>query len=516
MKRREFIKKSSLISVIPILLNQQALFAFQSDFLLESLTSLRPDRKLILIQLNGGNDGLNTFIPLDQYSNLQKARANIIIPEKDLLSFTETIGIHPSFKDIKTLFDEERLLLIQNVAYPNPNLSHFRSKDIVCTASDSDVVLQSGWIGRMLSGIHPDFPQGYPNENTPHPIALTIGSTSSQTCQGLVSNFSSVITNLKTTYTSPDGDESFPETPFGNELKYVSTVMEQTEIYLEAISEAASKASNLSGLYPDSGNTLSDQLKIVARLIAGGLQTQIYVLSVGGWDTHADQVTEGTPLEGKHSVLLKSLSEALYAFQDDIKLLGIEDDVLGMVFTEFGRRIKSNNSFGTDHGTAWPAILFGSLVNPIVLGSNPVISENVEKQDNLSMQFDIRSVYGSIFREWFEADYESIRQVLFDDFEHLPILKKDTTGKPEMIIVPEITIFPNPVSHEATLSISFTEDPYELLLYSSKGDLIKKIKNRSVQVESEFSYDFSELSSGAYVIVLISKRIRKSISIIKL
>ena len=298
MKRRDFIKYGSAVTGLPLILNGQSLFALGSQLFPSALTAQRPDRKLVLVQLNGGNDGLNTFVPLDQFENLQKARPNIVIPQSNLLPFTETIGLHPHFAKAKTMFDEEKLLLIQNVGYPQPNLSHFRSKDIVTSGSASDVVLRSGWAGRMLNGNHPDYPTGYPNETYPHPVALTVGSSSSQTCQGYNSNLSAVIKNLDTTFNSPNNQETYPETPFGDEVKYIAGVMQRTEVYLEAISEAAEKADNLSSHYPESDNKLSDQLKIVARLIAGGLQTQVYVVSLGGWDTHADQTEEGVPENG--------------------------------------------------------------------------------------------------------------------------------------------------------------------------------------------------------------------------
>src|SRR5210317_917521 len=148
MKRRDFIKYSTLGS-LPFILNGHGIMALGQDLFGSPLYSMRPDRKLVLIQLNGGNDGLNTFIPLDQFVNLQKARPNIIIPENKLLSFSDTIGLHPSMSGIKQMFLEEKFLLIQNVGYPEPNLSHFRSKDIITSGSASDVILNTGWMGRM-------------------------------------------------------------------------------------------------------------------------------------------------------------------------------------------------------------------------------------------------------------------------------------------------------------------------------------------------------------------------------
>ncbi len=518
MRRRDFIKYGSVLTAVPLVLNGQALHALGNSMFLQSLTSKRPERKLILVQLNGGNDGLGTFVPLDHYDNLQKARSNIIIPQSNLISFTDTIGLHPHFPRAKTLFDEEKMLLIQNVGYPEPNLSHFRSKDIVTSGSSSDVVLRSGWMGRMLNDVHPDYPEGYPSESDPHPIALTIGSSNSQTCQGYTSNLSAVIKNLNTQYDSPDNPASYPDTPFGDEMKYITNVMKQTEVYLKAVTEAASKADNLSALYPSSDNKLSDQLRIVARLIAGGLKTQVYVVSLGGWDTHSGQVADGAPEDGKHRNLLSTLSDALYAFQDDIKLLGVEDDVIGLVFSEFGRRIKSNASFGTDHGTAWPAMLFGSRINPTVLGSNPVISDQVEKKDNLPMQFDFRSVYASIFKEWFEADDTAIEQVLFDEFETLPILKKDTTKIIKQKVEDEgIRLYPNPVNDIATITFTVQEERVSIQVFSSEGKKLSNLFSRKLAAgKHEFSLDFSRFPAGSYYLAYINGLQRKTIPFLKL
>jgi uncharacterized protein (DUF1501 family) len=515
MRRRDFLKYGTAIAAIPMGLHNQPVFALARNLFLESLTSMRPDRKLVLVQLNGGNDGLNTFIPLDQYDNLAKARSNILIPQNKLISFTDTIGLHPYFNKVKTLFDEKKCLVVQGVGYPLPNLSHFRSKDIITSGSSSDVVLRTGWMGRMLNEVHPEYPAGYPNETYPDPIALTIGSSNSQTCQGYTNNLSAVIKDLHTGYQSPGDPETYPDTPFGKEMEFIAGVMKRTEIYLEGIGEAASRASNLSQLYPSAGNKLSDQLKIVARLIAGGLKTQVYVVSLGGWDTHADQTEEGSPENGRHRTLLSKLSDAIFAFQDDLKLLGIEDDVLGLVFTEFGRRIRSNASLGTDHGTSWPAILFGSRVNPTVLGSNPVIPAQVGKKDNLPMQFDFRDLYASIFGEWFEADETVIQQLFSRQFESLPILKSATGGS-EPIIHPILKLYPNPVSNLVRIVVEVEKGRCILQLYSAGGQQVRTLFDRSLGTGiHEISLDLSFLTNGSYYISLINGIHRQSRPFVK-
>ena len=507
-------------SALPLALNGQNLFALGRNLFLESLTSLHPDRILVLVQLNGGNDGLNTLIPLDQYGNLSKARANILIPENKILSLAGNLGLHPSMEKLRQLYNEEKILFIQNVGYPEPNFSHFRSKDIITSASDSNEVLHTGWMGRMLQDIHPEYPNGYPNAGYPDPLALTIGSTNSPTCQGESSNLGTVIQNLNTNYQSGGSGNEYPDTPFGNEMEFITEVMRQTELYLGVIGDAASKADNLSDLWPERGeNKLADQLKIVANLIAGGLKTQVYVVNLGGFDTHSAQVINGATETGKHADLLDKLSQALHAFQDDLTLLGEEDNVLGFAFSEFGRRIKSNASLGTDHGAAWPAILFGSRVKPAVLGDNPLIPDVVGKKDNLPMQYDFRSVYGSIFRAWFEADEASIRDVLHKDFEPLDILKSPTSvGEGKSGACPENrnglkirNLYPNPASAQLQVEFITAGGPVSLNIFSTEGRKVRTITDQILPAgRNSFALDISDLATGSYYLILQAGQKRHS------
>src|SRR5690606_27957596 len=139
---------------------------------------------LVLIQLNGGNDGLNMVIPLDQYSGLTSVRGNLVLPESSVLALTDLTGLHPKMTGLKTLFEEEKLSVIQSVGYPDQNRSHFRSTDIWTTASDSDEYLTTGWLGRYLDLKYPGYPVGYPNEEHKDPFAITLGTVVSETCQG--------------------------------------------------------------------------------------------------------------------------------------------------------------------------------------------------------------------------------------------------------------------------------------------------------------------------------------------
>lgn len=510
MKRRKFLKYSLSAASAHLLLGGQVLGVISDNLFLKALTANNKSRKLVLIQLNGGNDGLNTFTPYEYYDKLKKARSNIIIPENKLIHLTDALGLHPAMNRFKLMYDEEEALIIQNVGYPNPNLSHFRSKDIMTSGSSSDTVLNSGWIGRYLQELYPDFPDNYPNENAPHPIAITVGATSSATCQGDASNLSIVLQNLNVSYQQTGGVENnFPDSPYGHELQFVTEAMQATEAYLDTVQEAASKAENLSPLYPQTGkNKLADQLAMVARLIAGGLNTQIYVVSLGGFDTHANQVASETETDqGKHADLLKELADAIYAFQDDLKLMAKSDEVIGFVFSEFGRRIASNDSLGTDHGEAYPAILFGKPINPTVMGHIPTITDDVDQKQNVQMEFDFRSIYASIFHEWFEADDTTINTILYDDFDVLPILKtSDQSGFFNKVNI-RATVFPVPTTDFLNMKIYNKDPELEIVLFNELGQKTKILMDGTVSgTFQNLQFSVTDVPPGHYVVRIRSKK----------
>jgi hypothetical protein len=212
------------------------------------------------------------------------------------------------------------------------------------------------------------------------------------------------VTNPNASYFLPGGSDTPPATPAGHEITFIRQVAQATQTYTTSIKTAASKGKNLSTLYPAAGqNSLADQLKIVAQLIAGGLQSRIYVVNIGGFDTHSVQVTASDTTLGAHATLLGKLSVGITAFEDDLRLMGAQDRVLGMTFSEFGRRIVSNASLGTDHGTAEPIIMFGTKVKAGIMGTSPVLTATPNVNDNLPLQFDFRSVYASVLKDWFGA-----------------------------------------------------------------------------------------------------------------
>ncbi len=507
MNRRDFLRRSIPAATLPFLLGGYRIHAYGRTPLLEALLSASPtDRVLVLVQLNGGNDGLNTVIPLDQYGQLAAARQNILIDQPRVLKLTDATGLHPAMTGMQSLFQNGQLTVVQGVSYPNPNFSHFRATDIWLTAADYDQVLTSGWLGRYLDREFPGYPDGYPSAAMPDPLGVQIGSIVSPGFDGPTNSMGLAITDPTATYILPGGSDVSPSTPAGHELTFIREVAQQAQAYSGVVKAAAAKASNKSTLYPTKGqNSLADQLRIVAQLIAGGLKTRIYVVNLGGFDTHSAQVDKTDNTTGIQATLLGRLSLAVQAFLDDLRLQGLQDRVIGMTFSEFGRRIKSNASQGTDHGTAAPVFVFGAKVNGGLVGANPVLPASAGVNDNLAMQYDFRSVYATILQDWFGASSTELNAVLLKSFEKLPLI---TPSSVLAVDEPQQTPqtfgldqnYPNPFNPSTTISYELASPgDVRLTIYDALGREVSTLVN-APQSGGRYTvrWDASSVSSGIY------------------
>lgn len=505
MKRRHFLRNAAIS--FPMVLGGVQLSTLGYSQKLARLTnsSEESDRVLVLIQLNGGNDGLNTLVPLDQYDNLIQVRNNLVIPENQLLKLRRyELGFHPSFEKIDGLFHDHLVGVIQNVGYPEPNKSHFRSTDIWTSASASSVVESSGWMGRHLQYEYPEYPTGFPNETTTDPLAITVGSIVSNTCQGPAVNMSIPIENLSSFDQITGGEEGgLPDSVYGRELGFVRESIRQTNAYNTVLSKAVQKGENSVSYPSKSENKLAYQLEIVARLISSGLKTRVYVVNLGGFDTHSSQVDETDVTKGKHANLLHNISEAIHLFMQDLEAQNLQDKVVGMTFSEFGRRIKSNESHGTDHGEAAPMFFFGRQVNPIVFGANPVIDKNADSKANLPMEYDFRSVYGSVLEDWFGTPKSVIENVLSFEYDYIPILNRgaiitalDETPKQQILG----QNYPNPFSYSTDIPFKSNGGFIELNLLNHQGQLIAKlISKQIVRGKHTFRLERKNLETGIYI-----------------
>ena len=250
MKRRDFLQNTIPAAILPSIIDNFSIRVLGDNPVMAALlnTYVETDRVLVIIQLNGGNDGLNMVIPLDQYSNYYNARTNIAIPQNKVLTLngTNTVGLHSSMAGLQNMYNNGKLRLVQAVGYPNPNFSHFRATDIWMSASDSDEQLYSGWTGRYLNDQFTNYPVGYPNTTMPDPLGIQIGSSASLAFQGPSVNMGISISSATNFYNLINGiEDPAPATKAGNALQYVRLVAKQSNQYSSRISAAAAAAEGL-------------------------------------------------------------------------------------------------------------------------------------------------------------------------------------------------------------------------------------------------------------------------------
>ena len=519
MERRKFLKSTAIISA-PLIFNHVPVLASSSleSSNLETMAKAAANcgKILVIIQMNGGNDGLNTIFPRDKWSQLSQARNNILMPENAVLPLNGnvTTGFHPAMTEMKNLYDNGNLMIIQNVSYPNPSYSHFRATDIWFTASDSDKSLATGWLGRALNESYPNFPTAYPNPDMPDPLAIQIGSTLPFSLQG---------PNINMAYSVPDPDDLLnvinattdpaPNSDYGNELRFLRLMKDQSNTYRAAIQTAYNVPKPQSATYPNN-NYLADQLQIVAKLINGGLQTPIYVVNhPDGFDSHENQVLDSDKTKGRHAKNLGILSKAVGAFQEDLKIIGKSEKVAGMTFSEFGRRIKSNDSMGTDHGTCAPVLFFGENLNTVdiagtahpvagMIGNSPDIAQNASVDDEIPMQFDFRQIYATVMQDWLCMTESQSVSVLGKQFDKLPIFGKKVI-KNINLSNQFMVIYPNPVVNNL-INIQFNiilKSTVNITIYTLQGTTIF---NNQYPVPGDFlSFNATVLSTGTYILNLM-------------
>lgn len=534
MNRRNFLRNTIPAAVtLPSLVNGFSFTAHgASNSALASLleeSGADTDHVFVLIQLAGGNDGLNMVIPLDLYANYYNARTNVAIPQSKVLRLdgTDRSGLHPAMTALQTMYNEGKVSVVQSVGYENPSFSHFRDTDIWNsgdTRKNRSERVKTGWMGRYLENEYPGYPDAYPNEQMPDPLAIQISNTPTLTVQGPIYSMGLSITDPEKIYTfaNPFSDYPLDSVPANKELKFLRVVSEKTKIYSDII-RAAYRRSATMATYPTE-NGLAEQLKIVARLIKGGLKTKVYTVTISGFDTHKKQVNASDTTTGNHAKLMKDLSSGISAFQKDLELMQLDDRVMGMTFSEFGRRIKSNASLGTDHGAAAPLMLFGKHAKKGILGNSPGIPADIQVVNNIPFQYDFRSVYASVLEQWFCVTQPALNTMLLQNYQSLPLIQGGPCGLPED---PDDTndaadqlvfkMWPNPYSINATIQFS-TNGGHTMIQQIDALGRVVKILTSQEYAAGTYNIDIYNdgLATGAYFLRLQNKSLQKVISVIKM
>jgi len=379
MNRRNFLQLTATgtggLLVLPNFLLSKNLWTNFKDY--------TNDNILIFIQLNGGNDGLNTIIPFEN-SLYYYNRPSIGIAKEKVINKNRGIGFHPALKDLANISQEGNLSIIQNVGYPNPNRSHFRSQEIWQTASDSDKYVDYGWLGRFLDIQCKDENLASINIDSIENLALKSPSINGITVKDFnkIKNYATDNKKLKLS--------DNPQLDFVRKIQYASLEG------MEELNKALQNSGNYNEIYAQ--NPLSKNLEWMAKLIKGNLNSKIYYTSLNGFDTHNNQ-------NQVHNKQLTQLNDSVYSFYKDMKTNNLLDKVTVVIFSEFGRRVKENGT-GTDHGTAGPMLIIGGNNKGKVIGKNPDLS-NLDKGD-LIFEIDFRSVYATLLKEKFSFDAKAI------------------------------------------------------------------------------------------------------------
>ena len=417
--RREFLRTSVLGAAatwtVPLFLEKTffALDAMAADSATQTVTG-KDGTILVVLQMAGGNDGLNTVVPYadDAY---QRARPRLALSSEQILKIDNYVGLNSKLTGLKSLYDEGHLAIVQGVGYPNPNRSHFRSTEIWQTASDADRTEAHGWLGRYFDNcccgsdpavgvaIGEEMPQAFAAKN---PTGVTFSRPEQFRWRASEAKNSHV--NAEQIFyrqlNSTDDDRvaaanngasigTLPGEPKSDlsALDFLQRTALDAQLSSDKILAIARKYKST---VPYPQGQLAASLSIIARMIAGGLTTRVYYASQGGFDTHAGQINT-------HARLIAEFNDAVSAFVSDLKQQGNFERVLLMTFSEFGRRVAENANGGTDHGTAAPMFVLGGKVNAGLSGKYPSLMD-LDRGD-LKFNTDFRSVYGTILDKWLKA-----------------------------------------------------------------------------------------------------------------
>jgi uncharacterized protein (DUF1501 family) len=425
--RRDFLRTTvlggALSWTVPAFLSNtfSALQAQAADSATQVATG-RDGSILVVLQMAGGNDGLNTVVP---FSNdfYHSARPRLAISPNDVLKINDSVGLHPGLTGFKSLFDGGNLAIVQGVGYPNPNRSHFRSTEIWQTASDSERFEKYGWIGRYFDNacagcdatvgvsIGNQMPQAFAAKT---PTGVSLQNPQSYRFIGGATGGGSEASYRKLN-TTPDPEPAMDaqtgdggadansggtisaisgsSTHTGSALDFLERTAMDAQVSSDKILAVSAKVENKAA-YPQS--PLGTSLSLVARLIGGGLPTRIYYVSQGGYDTHTNQINT-------QQRLLKELGDSVKAFTDDMKAQGNMGRVLVMTFSEFGRRLAENANAGTDHGAAAPMFVVGDKVRAGLLGQYPSLAPGDLLNGDVRYNVDFRSIYAGILEGWLKT-----------------------------------------------------------------------------------------------------------------
>lgn len=494
--RRSFIQALGLAGGGSMILGGTAISATAPSPLAVALAENDNDNILVIVRLAGGNDGLNTIVPVYDYDTYANLRPTIRHQQSDLINLNGDFGIPNYMSDLESVWGEGSMKVIHGVGYPNQNLSHFTSTDIWASTADT-YNEPTGWWGRYFEDLYPDYITTPPEI----PPAIQIGSIGNLIFKGNNSNYAFSVANPEQLQNVAENGTlhdvlDIPDCIYGDKLLFMRATANTTFTYSSVINNAYMAANN--NVEYGEGN-LAEQLAMVARLIKGGLGSKVYMVTLGGFDTHADQII-------RQQELLSDLSSTIKNFYDDLTSIGIQDKVLSMTISEFGRRPYENGSNGTDHGAASPLMLFGpALDGSGFIGNHPDLS-TWDENDNLIPSNDFRSVYNTVLTDWFCLDPSIVNTILLNEpYENLNLgLSCETLSSSDFNNTKRIAHVATYQNNQTYIEIQLPSSAHVTIkLYDMLAKEIGTITNKLLQ-EGRHRFNIREkiqnrLSYGQYI-----------------
>ena len=538
MKRRDFLKTGLKLGVaanaLPVMLGGFPVRALGRSPLRSALetSSSANNNVLVIVQLQGGNDGLNCVVPFrdPHYATLRPTLGLSGTGLTSALPDHSSLAFHAGMEGLLSLYGNGggngNMAIVQNVGYPNPILSHFRGTDVWNTATDSGIYASSGWIGRFLAGQY----TAPPTTSGSWPLGIEFGGALSDIFLAANGGMGIAMSSMPSK-ASPGGQnyDAIPQNPTTqyDELAFVRLIQQESAIYSQTIVSQTLASNKVT--YPSS--TLATQLAGIARMIAsqlqngGTAQTKIYMVTQGSYDTHSDQTS-------RQASLLTDLSAAVLAFQQDIEAFGIADNIAMLTYSEFGRRPAENGS-GTDHGTSAPQFLIGTQVKGMVYGSDPKLDAaslagessgpaGAVPAGNMTYDatYDFRNVYATVINEWLlaGADQASINTAIQDILTQdsratystnstwnasLGFFKTSSAAVGSNGYAPGLMLlqnYPNPAYGATTIPYTLAASgPVELGIFTSAGvEIARPVDGWQSAGNQQASFDASKLASGSY------------------
>lgn len=494
--RRSFLQTLGIVGGGTMAFANSALSVSKPSALTSAINNADTDRVLLIVRLKGGNDGLNTIVPINQYDTYANARPGIRIRENQMFNLNDSYGMPNYANKFESMWGDGEMKVIHGVGYEDSALSHFTGSDIWATTNVTDQE-QTGWMGRYFETLYPDYLLNPPEK----PAAIQIGSSGNLIFNGDDANFAFSVADPERLFEIAQNGtlydlSNLPDCKHGEQLGFLKRVANTTFTYAGVINEAYEATSDY-GNYPD--NRLSDQLSVVSRLIKGNLGTKVYMVTLGGFDTHNNQVS-------RQQELITQLSETMSYFFEDLKDAGWDDKVVAMTISEFGRRVGQNGSNGTDHGTAAPVMLFGkSLDGNGFIGEHPDLND-LDRTGNMKSNTDFRQVYASLMKSWLCVDEDVVNQVLLgNNYASLDLgFDCESLGVDEPVVTD--LEFKHTVTYSGSdsyLHITNTQSSHvDITLYNMAGQQVATLKNELL-FEGEHVINIKEaaknrLSEGFY------------------